>query len=232
MPKGLKTLIAVMLVMLSAWAGIRFYLLLAARGSGAPRGMPTAAGQASIPNPSDSAVEGGPLPGAKIPERLPAFSLNDLDGKATPISTWKGRSLIINFWATWCAPCQREIPLLKTLSREWAAQDFTVVGVAVDHRDKVRQFSGKYQIPYPILVGEQEGLDVASQLGMSEPAFPFTVFTDARGQIVTLFVGELHKSQVDLILATVQNLNRGQMQLAQARQAIVDGLATLAAQRS
>ncbi len=222
MPRGLTTLLAALLVMLSSWAGMRFYLLHHAPG------LQTAAGQASLPTPGDNtAIEGGALAGTKIPERLPVFSLLNLDGKAMPISTWSNRSLIINFWATWCAPCQREIPLLKTLSSEWAAQDFTVVGIAVDQPDKVRKFSGKYQIPYPLLVGEQEGLDVAAAFGMSTPAFPFTVFTDKRGQVVALFVGELHRPQVDLILATVQNLNHNRIQLPEARQRIEQGLAAM-----
>jgi peroxiredoxin len=229
MPAGLRSLAAVMVVLLASWAGTRAYLNLHPGRTE----VTTRVGEASAPNPSDlAAPEGGAYSGPEVPEALPAFSLDDLDGKPTAISTWNGHSLVINFWATWCAPCQREIPLLKTLATEWLAQDFTVVGIAVDHREKVRQFAERFKIPYPLLVGEQEGLDVAGRFGMADPVFPFTVFTDARGEVVTLFVGELHKPQVDLILATVQNLNRGRVQLPQARQSIADGLSALAAKRS
>ena len=78
---------------------------------------------------------------------------------------------------------------------------FTVVGIAVDHRDKVRHFAGEFKIDYPLLIGEQDALDVAAKFGMDVPAFPFTVFTDRRGEVVALFVGELHRPQADLILS-------------------------------
>jgi thiol-disulfide isomerase/thioredoxin len=219
-------------------------------------GIRVAAGEASAPNPSDlvpittgegargafeasldSTADGGaadaeltagPLPAARIPEKLPAFSLKDRDGKLTPIGDFAGKSLVINFWATWCAPCQREIPLLEALHAEWAGRGVAVVGIAVDYRDKVLEFATRFKIDYPLLIGEQDALDAAAALGMATPVFPFTVFTDRQGQVVALFVGELHRPQADLILSVVQNLNNGSIQLPAARQAIADGLSALA----
>jgi hypothetical protein len=103
-----------------------------------------------------------------------------------------------------------------------------VVGVAVDYRDKVLAYANDLKIPYPILIGEQDALDAATALGVESPVFPFTVFTDRRGQIVTLFVGELHKPQADLILSVVQNVNEDRIPLATARHNIADGLHALA----
>jgi hypothetical protein len=77
---------------------------------------------------------------------------------------------------------------------------------------------------YPVLVGEQDAMDVAAKFGMDAPAFPFTVFTDRRGEVVALFVGELHRPQVDFILSEVQNLNQDRLQLSEARRAIAEGL--------
>ena len=183
------------------------------------------AGVASAPDPiENSALEAVPHP--VIPARLPDFSLNDLSGKSTSIGTWGGKSLVINFWATWCAPCRREIPLLKTLAADWAGRDLKVVGIAVDHTDKVRQFAGQLKIDYPVLIGEQDALEVAAKFGMDSPALPFTVFTDRRGEVVALFVGELHRPQADFILSEVQNLNQERIQLPEARRAIADGLAS------
>ena len=192
--------------------------------------MRVPAGEASPPIPSDLDKPWDPdvPPRVTIPEKLPEFSLGDLAGKRTPISTWQGKSLIINFWATWCAPCRREIPLLEALSRDWGNRNVQVVGVAVDYRDKVLAYANDLKIPYPILIGEQDALDAATALGVESPVFPFTVFTDRRGQIVTLFVGELHKPQADLILSVVQNLNEGRIPLATARHDIADGLHSLA----
>jgi thiol-disulfide isomerase/thioredoxin len=221
---GLRVLGAGVLAMLCAWAGARIY---ANRHAQQMVELRVPAGLASAPIPSDAATESIAVP-ARIPDTLPAFSLNDLQGHATPITTWAGKSLVINFWATWCAPCQREIPLLKTLAEEWAAHDVAVVGIAVDYRDKVLQFRDQFQIGYPLLIGEQDALDAAAKFGMASPSFPFTVFTDRRGEVVALFVGELHRSQADLIMSAVQSLDRGTVRLAQARQQIAAGLDALA----
>jgi peroxiredoxin len=167
-----------------------------------------------------------------IPEQLPAFSLKDRNGTATPISKWHGKSLIINFWATWCAPCRREMPLLQSLDRDWKSQDFRVIGIAVDQHDSVVAFADALGIAYPLLIGEEDALEVAAQLGVTSPAFPFTVFTDRQGQIVALYLGELHKAQTDLILSVVSQVNRRALALDEARQRIADGLAKLKATTS
>jgi thiol-disulfide isomerase/thioredoxin len=221
---GLRVLGAGVLAMLCAWAGARIYANWHARP------MPTLrvpAGLASAPSPSDTAAESTMAP-ARIPDMLPAFSLNDLQGQATPIANWAGKSLVINFWATWCAPCRREIPLLNTLAREWASHDVTVVAISLNHKDKVLQFRDQFKIGYPLLIGEQDALDVAAKFGVASPAFPFTVFTDRRGEVVALFVGELHRPQADLIMSAVQSLDKGAVHLTQARQRIAEGLDALA----
>ena len=117
---------------------------------------------------------------------------------------------------------------LKTLAADWAGRDLTVIGIAVDHPDKVRQFASQFKIDYPVLVGEQDALDVAAKFGMDAPAFPFTVFTDRRGEVVALFVGELHRPQADFILSQVQSLNQQRIALPEARRAIAEGLEALA----
>lgn len=223
---GLRVLGAGILAMLCAWTGARVYLNWHARSAA---DMHVPAGLASPPSPTDGSPEAviATLP-VRIPDALPAFSLSNLQGQPTPISTWAGRPLVINFWATWCAPCRREIPLLKVLADEWAAQQVAVVGIAVDHREQVLHFADQFKIGYPLLIGEQDALDVAAKFGMASPAFPFTVFTDRRGEVVALFVGELHRPQADLIMSAVRHLDQGSLQLAQARQQIAAGLDALA----
>ena len=100
----------------------------------------------------------------------------------------------------------------------------TVVGIAVDHRDQVVAYADELKIAYPLLIGEQDALDVAAALGVESPVFPFTVFTDRRGEVVALFIGELHQAQADLILSEVQNLNQRQVGLPAARRTISEGL--------
>src|SRR5262249_17771533 len=138
-----------------------------------------------------------------IPSEVPEISLADTNGIKHRLSEWKGRPLLINFWATWCDPCRREIPLLKTLRHERAAQGVEVVGIAVDFRDAVQHYAQQMSIDYPVLVGEQDGLDAIASFGM-DTVFPFTVFADARGRIVTLKVVELHADEARFILDRVK----------------------------
>jgi thiol-disulfide isomerase/thioredoxin len=216
-------------VLLAAWAGHRAHLAeLHARSA-----IAVPAGEASAPAPLPTGIpaDGTPEPGLAasrtIPDRLPPFTLQDRRGHATPISTWEGTSLIINFWATWCAPCRREMPLLQALDRTWADRHFRVIGIAVDHRDAVASFADSLQIAYPLLIGEEDALEVAARLGVTTPAFPFTVFTDRRGQIVALYIGELHKPESDLILSAVLAVNEDQLAVDAARARIAAGLARL-----
>ena len=221
--RALRIAGVILVVIVGVWAGVRIHSSRIAPDQ--PAGVPTPVGAASPPTPSDL-IEETPPP-VKIPDRLPQFSLSDLGGKSTSIDSWKGKSLIINFWATWCAPCRREIPLLESLSGQWAARGEQVIGIAVDHRDAVSRYARELNIGYPLLIGEQDALDVAGALGFGSPVFPFTVFTDRRGEVVALYVGELHKAQADLILSTVQTLNNDRVALKQARQSIAEGLHTL-----
>jgi thiol-disulfide isomerase/thioredoxin len=225
----LRAAAVALVVIVGIWAGIRVYSTWAAPG---PRhqGIATPVGEASPPVSSDLVDQ--PHAGLvgtdiKVPARLPPFTLADLGGVPTPIAHWKGKSLVINFWATWCAPCRREIPMLGHLAAQWADRGVVVVGVAVDHEQAVASYAQELKIPYPLLVGEQDALDAALALGVASPVFPFTVFTDAAGEIVALYIGELHPAQADLILSRVQSIDRHELDLPEARRSIASGLARL-----
>jgi thiol-disulfide isomerase/thioredoxin len=166
-----------------------------------------------------------------IPTDVPNVSLADVDGVKHALAEWKGRPLLINFWATWCEPCQREIPILKAVRRERAADGVEVIGIAVDFRDAVQRYAHRMGIDYPVLVGEQDGLDAIAKFGM-DTVFPFTVFADRQGRIVTLKVGELHADDAHLILDQIKAVDQGQIELAVARKNITDGMAALATQRA
>lgn len=224
---GLRYLGAALVVLVGIWAGLKFHSVhrVEEPGVAAPAGMASAQGPKETP-----ALQEAPHP--VVPARLPDFSLDDLAGKSTAITSWRGKSLVINFWATWCDPCRREIPLLKTLAADWAGRDLMVVGIAVDHADKVRQFAEQFKIDYPVLIGEQDALEAAAKFGMDSPVLPFTVFTDRRGEVVALFIGELHRPQADFILSQVQNLNQERIALPEARRAIADGLQAMAEKKA
>jgi thiol-disulfide isomerase/thioredoxin len=172
-----------------------------------------------------------PAAAHEVPETVPDIALTDRDGAKRSLSSWKGHPLIINFWATWCEPCRREIPLLKTLRADHAKDGLEVIGIAVDFRDAVVKYAQQMGIDYPVLIGEQDALQAVSAFGM-ETVFPFTVFADRQGRIVTLKVGELHQDEAAFILQRLHDVDAGSLALPAARQQISAGIRDLAVARA
>ncbi len=163
-------------------------------------------------------VQPGPL--LSMSELRPIFALNDSDDNERSISEWDGSALVVNFWATWCAPCRREIPLLNALQSEYADAGIQVIGVAVDFREDVLAFLQEIAVNYPVLIGEQEAIDAAEAFGMDFIGLPLTAFTDHKGQVVHLHLGEVHREQAEIVFAAVAQLSDGAIGLAAARQKI------------
>lgn len=157
--------------------------------------------------------------GQTIPEMLPDFTLATLEGPPRALSSFEHPSLIVNFWATWCAPCRREIPLLRQLRAERGARGVEVVGIAVDFRDDVERYAAEIGLDYPLLIGEEDGLAAADAFGIN-PVFPFTVFADGQRRIVAVKIGELHADESAYILDHIERINAGSLDLALAREQI------------
>jgi peroxiredoxin len=122
--------------------------------------------------------------------------------------------------------------MLKALSAQRAAQDVVVIGVAVDFRDQVLAYANKEGINYPLLIGEQDGLDAATAFGLGSMGLPFTVFIDRQGRIVTIHLGELQAEQADLIVDTVLDVNRGELSIDQAKDRIAAAMNAPEAKKS
>lgn len=136
--------------------------------------------------------------GAGSPETaLHSVSLVDLSGRQRRLSEWLDRILVCNFWATWCAPCREEIPLLMAARAKYAASGLEIVGIAVDNAAKVREFSTSFNISYPVLLAEADGLDLMRQLGNSGGGLPYTVIADRRGGLVHRKLGALKQAELD-----------------------------------
>jgi thiol-disulfide isomerase/thioredoxin len=182
--------------------------------------------------PADIAAAAGEAPKKRaVPDTLPDLTLEDRDGKPTKLSSFGGRPLMVNFWATWCAPCRREIPLLNKIRMERKAQNGEIVGIAVDFKDDVLAFLTKTPLNYPLLIGEEDGLAAADAFGMGM-AFPFSVFVDNQNRILTVKVGELHEDEANFAFDRLQDIANGALTREAAQAAVNDAFREMAKARA
>ena len=221
-----------------AKAGLAVCLLLAAGAGGfvayrlsAPRGASTLT-PVQYPGTVRSRPEAGesdesaPPTTKKIPEVLPDVAMPDGNGVMHKLSDWKGRPLMVNFWATWCEPCRREIPLLKSLRQERSGESLEIVGIAVDFKDAVLDYTHKIGIDYPVLIGEKDGTAAIDAFGL-DTVFPFTVFADTQGRIFTVKVGELSRDEAKVILDGLRDVDTGKADISAARQRVAAAMEEL-----
>ena len=190
--------------------------------------------QTPAPQPAEASPEepAADAPKAKpIPDTLPDITLADRDGKPTKLASFGGRPLMVNFWATWCAPCRREIPLLNKIRMQRKPQNGEIVGVAVDFRDDVLEFVKKTPLNYPLLIGEEDGLAAAEAFGMGM-GFPFSVFVDSQNRILTIKVGELHEDEANFAFDRLRDIDNGVLTRAAAQEAVADAFREMAAERA
>ncbi len=129
-----------------------------------------------------------------------AATLPDLSGKPRRLSEWQGRALLVNFWATWCAPCREEIPLLAAALQKYGPGGVEIVGIAIDHADKIAEYSKTITIPYPVLYGVAEGLELMRLLGNASGGLPYTLVFDRNGALTHRKLGALNEADLDRIL--------------------------------
>jgi thiol-disulfide isomerase/thioredoxin len=189
------------------------------------KAAPAAATPAAAPAPASTSLK------KQIPDTLPDITLADFEGKPTKLWSFAGRPLMVNFWATWCAPCRREIPLLNKISVERKAQNVVIVGIAVDFTEDVREFVTETPLHYPLLMGEEEGLAAAEAFGMGM-AFPFSVFVDSQHRILTVKVGELHEDEANFAFDRLRDIDNGVMTRKDAQAAVADAFRQMAADRA
>ncbi len=130
----------------------------------------------------------------------PDLEFRDLDGKAHRLSEWDGKLLLLNFWATWCTPCLKEIPLLVEAQREHGARGLQIVGVAMDEVEPVRRFIERLRMNYPVMAGQAEIAEAMDQLGDQLGAFPFSVLIAPNGRILDRVSGDLSPEELKALL--------------------------------
>jgi thiol-disulfide isomerase/thioredoxin len=156
-------------------------------------------------------------PGVEAADTLPEFTLATLTGERRSIFDWPDRALVINFWATWCAPCRREIPLLKEFQSARQDDGIQVVGIAVDKVEPVQAFAAEMEFNYPQLIGMADAMDAAASFGIDFFALPFTVFTDGSRNVLGVHTGELHAEDLDNLATALAELEAGHIDLQTAR---------------
>ena len=128
------------------------------------------------------------------------FSLVNMKGEAVSIDEFRGKKTLINFWATWCRPCRKEMPMLNGVFLSQDPSDFSVVGIAIDKPEKVTQFVAELGIDFPIMVGQSEAYDVMKALGNEALTLPYTILIDEEGEVVWSKNTELKHSDMDEVL--------------------------------
>jgi thiol-disulfide isomerase/thioredoxin len=148
--------------------------------------------------------------------KLPEFTLNDMWGEPHSISEWAGKPLLINFWATWCAPCRREMPLLQALHT--SQDDLQILGIAIDRQADVQTYMAESGISYPSLVGEEDAMRVSDLFGLEGLGLPFTVLIGAGGEVLTVFIGEIEAAELDEMADISRRFASGELSLAESRE--------------
>tara|TARA_B100000459_G_C8587051_1_gene206053 strand:- start:1147 stop:1737 length:591 start_codon:yes stop_codon:yes gene_type:complete len=155
----------------------------------------------------------------KVSERnfLGEFELIDLNNVMTNSSKWNSQYKLINFWATWCAPCRREIPLLNNTQKEYQDMSIQIIGIAVDVLDDVIAYSEETPFEYPVLVGEEEAIAIAENANIEFIGLPFTMLVDDQNEIIKTHLGEIKEHHIDMLTEVIRGMQRGKISVEEAK---------------
>ena len=149
-------------------------------------------------------VEQKPVSPAEIIGTVPAeISLADMNGVQRNLSEWKGKVMAINFWATWCPPCREEIPAFIRLQKQYSGDGLQFIGIALEQAEEIRGFIKEFNVNYPSLVGGDDVIKAAQQLGNDIGALPYTVIIDRSGKIAFTRRGPLSKSEAESVIKSL-----------------------------
>jgi thiol-disulfide isomerase/thioredoxin len=134
------------------------------------------------------------------PTKLIDFTLPDMTGKPRKLSEWQGKIIIVNFWATWCPPCRKEIPMFIEYYEKYRAQGLVFVGVAIDKKEDVEDYIDTMFISYPILMGDEATLALMRRYGNRVGSLPYNVLIDRDGTILNTKKGSYTHPELDALL--------------------------------
>src|SRR5207245_730858 len=128
---------------------------------------------------------------------LLATPFRDLSGARRTLREWQGRVVVCNFWATWCAPCREEIPMLVAVRGVFAAKGAEIVGIGIDQAAKVEEFARTYGVTYPVLIAEADAIELMRRLGNALGGLPYTVVVGRVGAVANRRLGPLTRGEVE-----------------------------------
>jgi thiol-disulfide isomerase/thioredoxin len=131
---------------------------------------------------------------------LLAASFLDLSGAKRTLREWQGRVVVCNFWATWCAPCREEIPMLVAVREVFAAKGVEIVGIGIDHAAKIAEFAKTYGITYPLFIAEARAVELMRRLGNGLGGLPYTVVLDRLGAVAHRRLGALTRAELEGVI--------------------------------
>ncbi len=146
------------------------------------------------PDPNTTAAGTGPA--ALLGRPAPPFTLGDTEGRRVSLDEFSGQVLLINFWATWCTPCRKEMPMLQAVHEEFESQGVSVLGVAVDDVQRARDFADQLGIAYTILVGAGDVMAMGVAYGNEAGLLPYSVLIDRQGMVRWTYLGELKEGEL------------------------------------
>lgn len=123
--------------------------------------------------------------------QLLAQTMPDAKGHPRDFATLKGKTLIVNFWATWCPPCVEEMPELSALQAELTPRNMQIIGIGIDNPANIADFAARYKIDYPLFTAGISGTELSRQFGNQSGGLPFTVLVDAKGAVRKTYLGRL-----------------------------------------
>ena len=136
----------------------------------------------------------------RVAEAIFAARLADPQGVTHAVGEWRGRVLVVNFWATWCAPCREEIPVFVRMQGRHGPKGLQFVGIAIDQPDKVANFAREFGINYPLLLGGSETLDLVRMAGNRPGVLPYTLVLDRAGNLVSRELGGLKEARLEALI--------------------------------
>ncbi|MFL6659715.1 MAG: TlpA family protein disulfide reductase [Massilia sp.] len=145
-------------------------------------------------------------PVAQTPvQALFAQSMNDASGANHSLARWKGKALIVNFWAPWCGPCVQEMPELSQLAQDSAAANINVIGIGIDSAANIGKFAADLKIAYPLYVAGLSGTELSRQFGNTAGGLPYTVLIGADGLVKKTYLGRIKFEELKADLANLKS---------------------------